>query len=59
MSAMIAVHPRVRGEHSLLDPLDAQLAGPSPRARGTRCHLAIVALRDRSIPACAGNTSRW
>ena len=50
-----AVHPRVRGER--LDPLDraVEIAGSSPRARGTRPTGVANDGADRFIPACAGN----
>ncbi len=50
-----AVHPRVRGERSPTTRLCNSTAGSSPRARGTRRHAGLLVLRDRFIPACAGN----
>ena len=49
-------HPRVCGEHALLEPFDAAFAGSSPRMRGTlRC--CRRRCRGRGIiPAYAGNT---
>ena len=35
-----------------------KINGPSPRARGTRLLNDSLPIFERSIPACAGNTSR-
>ena len=51
-----AVHPRVRGEHLALIPPQLGVFGSSPRARGTLEKVFRSHLRDRFIPACAGNT---
>ena len=54
--AIIAVHPRVRGEHvhARIDLFDG--FGSSPRARGTPSRFAHDGEINRFIPACAGNT---
>ena len=51
-----SVHPRSRGEHSLILLLHVFPSGSSPLARGTqtRCHQHRPA--NRFIPARAGNT---
>ncbi len=51
-----SVHPRVCGEHFPpgLQPLPP--LGSSPRVRGTRTTGPRTTLRQRFIPACAGNT---
>ena len=49
----------MRGEHASTSVRLAALGGPSPRARGTHRPLPARAPRRRSIPACAGNTSRF
>ncbi len=55
-----SVHPRVRGEHIYAYGHFATALGSSPRARGTRSAYPICTLRQRFIPACAGNTTtRW
>ena len=51
-----AVHPRLRGEHDGFQRCETPLGGSSPPARGTRRDLGVVAVVDRFIPACAGNT---
>ncbi len=51
-------HPRVRGEHWLVDaPPDVSL-GPSPRARGAQALDRPERAGGGTIPACAGSTSR-
>ncbi len=50
-----AVHPRVRGERRPEDRLGREIAGSSPRARGTRSRHARRRRNQRFIPACAGN----
>ena len=51
------VHPRVRGEHYEERLYSITPTGPSPRARGTHEDLPDHPQRERSIPACAGNTA--
>ena len=49
------VHPRMRGER-LDEPMSISLqAGSSPHARGTPRQVINRCLRERFIPACAGN----
>ena len=52
-----SVHPRVCGEHELLDVMRVAEAGSSPRMRGTRSVDAAKVALDRFIPAYAGNTN--
>ena len=54
----IPVHPRSRGEHCLIAGRMNRKSGSSPLARGTPTGVAVRRLRDRFIPARAGNTSR-
>ena len=51
-------HPRLRGEHILVESGDVRSMGSSPLARGTRTHPGRERGRpfDGIIPACAGNT---
>ena len=51
-----SVHPRVCGEHDLIDAYDVVKIGSSPRVRGTRVPRFAAPRRPRFIPACAGNT---
>ena len=50
------VHPRVCGEHSGSGPFNAPVYGSSPRLRGTRRPYPVWQVRQRFIPASAGNT---
>ena len=52
------VHPRVCGELSLRMDGAAVVFGSSPRVRGTPLTPKIADVRNRFIPACAGNSSR-
>ena len=51
-------HPRLRGEHILVESGDVRSMGSSPLARGTLAVDSIKELAERIIPACAGNTTR-
>ena len=59
----LPVHPRVCGEHWAAWPFAWPFAGSSPRVRGTRDATTKGLLKERFIPACAGNTAvamrRW
>ena len=52
-------HPRMRGEHNVLQPITTIRAGSSPHARGA--HIVHDLWRDvvGIIPACAGSTPTW
>ena len=50
------VHPRVCGELRRDAHSRREVAGSSPRVRGTRFGLAVACPRGRFIPACAGNS---
>ena len=52
----IAVHPRLRGELSVLLERLAAITGSSPLTRGTRTLQASIRRYDRFIPAYAGNS---
>ena len=49
-------HPRIRGEHILVTPLQCFLHGSSPHTRGARGTGQPGALDRRIIPAYAGST---
>ena len=51
-----SVHPRGRGEHATAPKTRPIPLGSSPRSRGTLTALPEIHLRDRFIPAVAGNT---
>ncbi len=51
-----AVHPRACGEHGLIDGHHRGHRGSSPRVRGTLLTTTFRLLRERFIPARAGNT---
>ena len=51
-----AVHPRMRGEHWTNIAIGFGINGSSPHARGTHHRADAIDVRDRFIPACAGNT---
>ena len=50
------VHPRACGEHARAERDVGNLAGSSPRMRGTHNHPALARVSYRFIPADAGNT---
>ena len=52
-----AVHPRERGEHSIVSERKRLQGGSSPRARGTLTGGSAGSTGKRFIPASAGNTS--
>ncbi len=52
----LAVYPRWRGEHLRVSLTSARNFGLSPLARGTRAGIVVHEIRDRFIPAGAGNT---
>ena len=54
---LLADHPRACGELILADVTAARLIGSSPRMRGTRFLDSLRNLRDRIIPAHAGNST--
>ena len=54
-----SVHPRVCGEQPSRFQPCSLAAGSSPRVRGTARSLAVANVRDRFIPACAGNSVRF
>ena len=55
---MPSVHPRMRGEHLCWLCQCGAEGGSSPHARGTQASRAMLEMRRRFIPACAGNTGR-
>ena len=52
-----SVHPRMRGERSVLQEAPPSGDGSSPHARGTLRSRPAPAYRPRFIPACAGNAA--
>ncbi len=54
-----SVYPRWRGEHVLIAVVTVGICGLSPLARGTLSLRSGRRLRNRFIPAGAGNTTRW
>ncbi len=50
-----AVHPRVCGEHSLIELRQLRADGSSPRMRGTLLTIFVHLTAHRFIPAYAGN----
>ncbi len=50
------VHPRVRGDNKRRLQVILLESGSPPRARGQQNHLAVLAVRRRFTPACAGTT---
>ena len=57
-ASLSAAHPRLRGEHAILDVLRGAGFGSSPPARGTLADTRHPGERHRLIPACAGNTQQ-
>ena len=55
--ALIAVHPRVYGEHDKYTMDKSINAGSSPCVRGTLVLAAVSLISTRFIPVCTGNTS--
>ena len=51
------VHPRLRGELTLVVPASRPITGSAPLARGTLNFFIREELIHRFIPACAGNSS--
>ena len=49
-------HPRVCGEHAVLNSDALPFTGSSPRMRGTLLHHALALASGGIIPAYAGNT---
>ena len=49
-------HPRIRGEHQLLDPRRCNAVGSSPHTRGAHQRAPVCALDQGIIPAYAGST---
>ena len=56
--SLVSVHPRVCGEHMRGLMLRYDQFGSSPRVRGTSWRIYLEGLRERFIPACAGNIRR-
>ncbi len=56
---MMTVHPRVCGERTITHSIPPNLAGSSPRVRGTLVRFRWHWRRNRFIPACAGNAGSW
>ena len=50
------VHPHVRGEHWPSTSRTRAISGSSPRAWGTLCSQVVIAVCERFIPTCVGNT---
>nr|CUV12158.1 conserved protein of unknown function [Ralstonia solanacearum] len=59
LSTLVTVHPRMRGEHTSGVYQSNSVIGSSPHARGTPRSIRRTHRRERFIPACAGNTSRF
>ena len=55
--ACLADHPRIRGEHVLLEGDRGAGGGSSPHTRGAPFRMVRRAYRRRIIPAYAGSTS--
>ena len=54
---MIRDHPRMCGEHFLVEIVCGWIAGSSPHVRGARRRCVRQSWSPRIIPACAGSTS--
>ena len=52
----LSVHPRVCGEQSIIQSSSWPRYGSSPRVRGTGGERGGGVVRERFIPACAGNS---
>ena len=52
-------HPRVCGEHEVVNAPRAVMPGSSPRMRGTHGMTEAAFRTEGIIPAYAGNTARW
>ena len=50
-------HPRVRGEHTPVEPVKPVIEGSSPRARGALSRPSAHPRSTGIIPACAGSTA--
>ena len=57
VSHFSADHPRIRGEHSPVDPSYSKHEGSSPHTRGARYREIGFETIDRIIPAYAGSTT--
>ena len=57
VSSSQTVHPRLRGEHCRAVPSERMSDGSSPLTRGTPLGRPRSDVRDRFIPAYAGNTA--
>ena len=55
---IVAVHPRVCGEHLMTELRSSMKPGSSPRVRGTLLKIITASAVARFIPACAGNTRK-
>ena len=53
----VTAHPRSRGEHKAYANLETVVIGSSPLARGTLNLIVGRVMRQRLIPARAGNTT--
>ena len=57
-ATVCTVHPRMCGEHDLIDKYASRIDGSSPHVRGTPFLRGASLIYGRFIPACAGNTSK-
>ena len=58
LAARVADHPRIRGEHSLVDSVWQAFPGSSPHTRGALANTGLGVVGNRIIPAYAGSTRR-